>query len=115
MVMYGHDSDAMQWGMRLFDGDPSFYNGYYGDVFRTDHESYHGHYNGDHYDISDCSHVENDEIIARTLQEDFSRLAMSEEASGYSHNGEEQLTTSVDAEDWHYTTSRNYYSGRVMR
>ncbi|KAJ6699170.1 CYSTEINE PROTEINASE SUPERFAMILY PROTEIN [Salix purpurea] len=113
MVFYEQDSGVIQWGLRLLDGDPPFYSGYYGDatIVQSD-DGYHGHYARDHYDITDCSHVENDEMIARTLQEEFSQLAVTEE-NEYSHGGEggeAQLLSSVDDHDWHCTPTKNYCS-----
>jgi len=110
MVIYEQDSDVIQWGLRLLDGDPPYYSGYYGDAIIQSNDGYHGHYVRDHYDISDCSHVESDEMIARTLQEEFSQLAVTE-ATEYSHGGEEHLHNSVDEHPWQCTPTRNYCSG----
>jgi len=129
MVIYEQESDVIQWGLRLLDGDPPFYSGYYGEAIVQSDDGYHGHYVRDHYDITDCSHVENDEMIARTLQEEFSQLAVTEEngyshggeelsvteENVYSHGGEEHLQTSVDEHDWHCTPMRNYRSGLWLR
>ncbi|CAK7343122.1 unnamed protein product [Dovyalis caffra] len=112
MVIYEQDSDVIRWGLRLLDGDPPFYSGYYGDGIVQSDDGYHGHYVRDHYDIRDCSHVESDEMIARTLQEEFLQLAVTED-NGYSHGGEggeEHLQTSVDEHDWQCTPTRNYYN-----
>ncbi|XP_011018726.1 PREDICTED: uncharacterized protein LOC105121693 [Populus euphratica] len=126
MVIHEQESDVIQWGLRLLDGDPPFYSGYYGEAIVQSDDGYHGHYVRDHYDITDCSHVENDEMIARTLQEEFSQLAVTEE-NGYSHGGEElsvteenvyshggeggeHLQTSVDEHEWHCTPMGNYRS-----
>jgi hypothetical protein len=49
-------------------------------------------------------------MIARTLQEEFSQLAVTE-ATEYSHGGEEHLHTSVDEHPWQCTPTRNYCSG----
>lgn len=117
MVFYEQDSGVIQWGLRLLDGDPPFYSGYYGDAIVQSDDGYHGHYARDHYDITDCSHVENDEMIARTLQEEFSQLAVTEE-NEYSHGGEGgevQLLSSVDEHDWHCTPTKNYCSGLWLR
>ncbi|KAM5575089.1 hypothetical protein ABKV19_014164 [Rosa sericea] len=47
---------------------------------------------------TESNHVENDEIIAYTLQEEYSRLSVAE-ASGCSHGDEEQLQASTHADD----------------
>ncbi|KAJ4822076.1 hypothetical protein Tsubulata_020324 [Turnera subulata] len=105
MVMYEQDSDVVQWGLRLLDGDPSFYPGYYGEIIQTD-DSYEEQYIRDHYDISDCTHIENDEIIARTLQEEFSQLAVAE-GSGYEGH---QLQEPVHEHHWNCTPTTLYNS-----
>lgn len=103
MVMYEQESDVVQWGLRLLEGDPPFYSGYYGEAIQTD-DSYHAQYARDHYDISDCTHIENDEIIARTLQEEFSQLAVAE-GSGYV---EPQMQESVHEHQWNSTPASMY-------
>eukprot|EP00257_Ricinus_communis_P016624 XP_015574854.2 RNA polymerase sigma factor sigF, chloroplastic [Ricinus communis] len=108
MAMYEQDSDVVQWGLRLLDGDPPFYSGYYCGVVQNE-DSYHGQYIRDHYDISDCTHVDSDEIIARTLQEEFSQLAVAE-ASRYSPAREDNMQESIQSHDWHCTPTRSYSS-----
>ncbi|KAJ9181559.1 hypothetical protein P3X46_009679 [Hevea brasiliensis] len=103
MSIYEQDSDVIQWGLRLLDGDLPFYSGYYGGSVQIG-DDYHGHYIRDHYDISDCA---DDEIIARRMQEKFSQLAIAE-ASGYSPAREEHLQTSIHEHDWHGTLTRSY-------
>lgn len=97
MIIHEH-SDVMQWGLQLLDGDPNN-SGYCGEII---HHSADDAYNGiyqENYDTN-CSHLENDEVIARTLQEEFSQLAVSE-ASRYSHAGGEQFQASNLEHDWH--------------
>ncbi|XP_065856874.1 OVARIAN TUMOR DOMAIN-containing deubiquitinating enzyme 10 [Euphorbia lathyris] len=108
MAVYEQDSDVLQWGLRLLDGDPHFYPGYYGSILQNE-DSYNGRYVRDHYDISDSTHVESDELIARTLQEEFSQLAVAE-ASGYSPAREENFQMSGNEYDRHYTPTQNYSS-----
>ncbi|GMY14779.1 OVARIAN TUMOR DOMAIN-containing deubiquitinating enzyme 12-like isoform X1 [Fagus crenata] len=110
MVMHEHP-DVIQWGLQIFDSDP-INPGYYGEiVHHSADDAYNGHYQ-EHYDTecshTDCSHLENDEIIARTLQEDFSQLNVSE-ASKYSHGGEEHYQASNLEHDWHSPSTMNYY------
>ncbi|CAN1805309.1 OVARIAN TUMOR DOMAIN-containing deubiquitinating enzyme 10 [Linum perenne] len=116
MAAYDHDSDVYQWGMSLLEPNPPYYPGYYGggDVIQNDY-TYHnqtqnhhaGHYVADHYDITDNTHVENDEIIARTLQEDFSQLAVAQ-SSPYSHQQEAAAAREEVEEDYHRP---GYYGG----
>lgn len=97
MVIHEH-SYVMQWGLQLLDGDPNN-SGYYGEIIHHGaDDTYNGIYQGN-YD-SNCSHLENDEVIARTLQEEFLQLAVSEE-SGYSHAVEEQFQASNREHEWH--------------
>lgn len=106
MAIYEHESDFVRWGLGLFnmDDDPVLNYGYYGDdIYRR--QSY-----GAHYDIEHNS-VENDEIIAHTLQEEFSRLDVAE-SSGYSHGGGEQLQAPTLVHAWQ-SPPRNYPSGKV--
>uniref|UniRef100_A0A2P2KSL6 OTU domain-containing protein 5 n=1 Tax=Rhizophora mucronata TaxID=61149 RepID=A0A2P2KSL6_RHIMU len=107
MVMNEQDSDVIEWGLSFLDGYPPFYPGYYGDAIQHSN-SCQVQYVSDHYDITDSNHVENDEIIARTLQEDFSQLAVSE-ASGYTATAEDYRQP-VEAHDWHCTPTRDNYS-----
>jgi hypothetical protein len=114
MVMHEHP-DVIQWGLQIFDSDP-INPGYYGEiVHHSADDAYNGHYQ-EHYDTecshTDCSHLENDEIIARTLQEDFSQLNVSE-ASKYSHGGEEHYQASNLEHDWHSPSTMNYYCSGI--
>lgn len=107
MAMYDQDSDVVQWGLRLFDGDPAYSYGYYRDMDQNDDgDIYHEPYFSHHYN-TECNHIENDEIIARALQEEFSQLAI-KEASGFAQV-EEQCQEPVALHDWH--TQRGYYPG----
>jgi len=99
-------SGVMQWGLRLLDGDP-INPGYYGQItHHTADDIYNGHYQ-EHYDTDD-SLLENDEAIARTLQEEFLQLTVSE-ASGYSHAREENYQESNLEHDWHSPSPTNHY------
>lgn len=110
MASHEHDSDIFQWGLRLLDGDPVYNSSYYyGDMIQHNaNDIYHEEDVRSHYD-TESNHVENDEIIARTLQEEFSRLSVTE-ASEYSHAGEAQAQASVLADEWHGVSTRNYCS-----
>ncbi|KAG8648549.1 hypothetical protein MANES_08G009100v8 [Manihot esculenta] len=98
MSMYEQDSDVIQWGLRLLDGDPPFYSGYYGGALQTG-DDYHKHYSRYLDDMSHFRVEDSDEIIARTLQEKFTQLAIAE-ASGYSPAKEEHLEISMHEHDW---------------
>lgn len=113
MVLYEH-SDVIHWGMNLFDSDPAYSPGYYGDMIRHNTDDvYDGHYFHNHYD-TERSQIENDEIIARTLQEEFSQLDIAA-CSRYSQADEEQFHASVPAYDWHNTSMMNYCSQGIVK
>ena len=115
MGLYEH-SDVLQWGLNILDGDPCYGHGYYGDMSQHDAcDIYNGHYFHSHYD-NDCNHIENDEIIARTLQEEFSQLEIAE-CSRYIQGGEEQFHASETqpAYDWHNSSMVNYRSGGIIK
>jgi hypothetical protein len=56
------------------------------------------------------AYVENDEAVARALQEEFTRID-SLEASGGSNVGEENMQASVLAQDWFGPSKRHYGTG----
>lgn len=105
-----HESGIMQWALSLLDGDPAYNTVYNGDMIQHDaNDIYHGQYFRGQYG-TESNHVENDEIIAHTLQEEYSRLSVAE-ASRYSHGDEEQSQASTHADDWYSLSRRNYCSG----
>ncbi|KAG5556904.1 hypothetical protein RHGRI_007218 [Rhododendron griersonianum] len=90
------DSDVVRWGLNFLDADPLF-NSHYGDNNQGEVYVYHQWHYGYNNTDTGCSNVENDEIIAHALQEEFSQLTISEE---------QPLQVSSDTPtDW------NYYSG----
>ncbi|XP_062001945.1 OVARIAN TUMOR DOMAIN-containing deubiquitinating enzyme 12 [Rosa rugosa] len=104
-----HESGIMQWALSLLDGDPAYNTVYYGDMIQHDaNDIYRGQYIRGQYG-TESNHVENDEIIAHTLQEEYSRLSVAD-ASGYSHGDEEQSQASTHADDWYSLSRRNYCS-----
>ncbi|POO01704.1 OTU domain containing protein [Trema orientale] len=98
MAIY-EDSDFIQSCLRLFnvEDDPVLSYGYYGNGMLQNHadDIYHRQSLGVYYD-TESNNVENDEIIAHTLQEEFSRLDM-EESSVHSHAGEDHSQALVHA------------------
>lgn len=108
MVPSGYESDVIRWGLRLFDGDSVFNSGYYGETTTVD-DHYPGNYYRDHYNLEPTC-VENDEIIARTLQENLSQLSITE-SSRFPIEREEQLQGSIYTTSWHNSFPRNNSSG----
>lgn len=114
MVLYEH-SDVFQWGLNLLDGDPAYNPGYYGNIIQHDTgDMYNGDYFHSHH-YNECNHVENDEIIACTLQEEFSRLEIAE-SSGYLRSGEQfNASEAQPVYDWHDSSMVNYCSGGIIK
>ena len=107
MVLY-------EWALQLLDGEPAYNPGYYREITQPNTgDVYNGNYYQSHYD-NEGNHVENDEIIARTLQEEFSQLEIAE-CSGYSRAGEEQFHASESAYDWHNSSMTSYYPGGISK
>lgn len=105
MVINEQDSELVQWCLHLLDYTPS---GYQAEIMQHDGDGiYYGQYHRG-LDDTECNYVENDEIIARALQEEFSQLAVTE-ASQFSHAGEEQA--SIDTYDLHSSSTKDYSSG----
>ncbi|KAM6568916.1 hypothetical protein CsatB_016901 [Cannabis sativa] len=98
-------SDFLQSCYRLFsyDEDLAKNYAYYHDGMVQNHSD---HIYNRHYFDTESNNIENDEIIAHTLQEEFSRLDM-EESSVYSHVGEDQQLAPVQT--WQ-SPPRNYSS-----
>lgn len=104
--MHEEDSGLVRWGLRLLDGDPGSHSDYYGDHTQHDADIYGGPYLNGFYDM-ESSNVENDEIIAHTLQEELSQLAITE-APESSHEEDHSETNLV--QEWSSQPMGNYYS-----
>ncbi|XP_030927365.1 OVARIAN TUMOR DOMAIN-containing deubiquitinating enzyme 12-like isoform X1 [Quercus lobata] len=109
-LMHEH-SGFFEWGLQLFNGDP-INSGYQGEIVHHSADDVYNEHYQEHYDTdcshTDCNHLENDEIIARTLQDDFSQLTVSE-ASGYSHVVEDHYQASNLEHDWRSPSTMNYH------
>lgn len=109
--MLEQDSDVYQWGQRLFDTNPSFNPGYPTDATHQDVRSIcHMHYPMSHY-VTEYSTVEDDEIVAHTLQEDFSHLGMRETSENFHMADEESSISAVHPQGWRSPSMRLYYAG----
>lgn len=110
MISYEQDPDIVRWGLQLFNSDPYSSCGYYGTIIPDDADYYHGQYfEEDNYD-TECSNVENDELIAQALQEELSQLAVAE-APGSSDEELEHLQASAFSQGWLGQSMGNYGSG----
>lgn len=111
MVPSGYESDVIQWGLRLFDGDSVFNSGYYGEMTAVD-DHYPGNYYRDHYNLEHTC-VENDEIIARTLQENLSHLSITD-SSRCPFEREDQLRGPIYTTAWNNPFPRSNNSSGIQ-
>nr|XP_019709805.1 OTU domain-containing protein DDB_G0284757 [Elaeis guineensis] len=111
MIMYEQDSEVLHWGLDILHDDPFSNFGYCGGTTQHDASFYGSSYAREgNIGTTGYTAIENDEIIAHALQEEFSQLAVAE-ATGPSHADEEHLQASVLAQDWFGPSMRNYSSG----
>ncbi|XVF55491.1 hypothetical protein PTKIN_Ptkin06aG0040000 [Pterospermum kingtungense] len=104
--MYNQDSDFVNW---FLGGDPFYLPAYNSEMIQHDaSDIYHQGYYFRGQTDTQSNQIENDEVIARTLQEEFSHLAVSE-ASKFSHAEEQQLQESSEPHDWQSPPTRDYY------
>ena len=108
--MYDQDSDIFHWGLDILHVEPFSNSGYCGNITQNDAHYYDGGYTREGNFGTDRICVENDEIIAYALQEEFSQLAVAE-ATGPSHTREEHSQASVLTQDWFVPSTRDFYSG----
>ncbi|KAL8516641.1 hypothetical protein ACS0TY_015052 [Phlomoides rotata] len=98
--MHEPEPDAAQWS--FFNIDNIFSNSYYGDSTQHDVNICHEQYIRDDH----CVSVDDDEIIAHALmQEELSRLSISESPEFFSHSGE-GLQDSAAVQDSHNSSSQ---------
>lgn len=96
--MWEQDPDVVRWGLHLL-SDP-FSSTVYCEVPTSNVATFHVGENARECNLnSECTAVENDEIIAHALQEEFSQVAAAE-ASGALQEGSDRLQASVLAQDW---------------
>ncbi|KAI4364255.1 hypothetical protein MLD38_020372 [Melastoma candidum] len=112
IVMLEQDPDFMRWGCRLFHTIPLISSGYYIEPIPQDVSSvYQGQ--GEYSVIENSGvpgSVENDEIVAQALQEEFSQLAM-RESPGYSTAADEESKVAVDQQNWRVPPPNYYWPG----
>ena len=117
MTANEQDPDVIKWGLNLLDFDSLFNSSYGCDYNQDDGNTYHGRYMRDYnYNTecnSDCNYVENDAMIAHTLQEEFSRLAVGDAAQS-SHVEAEHFHSSNVSSDWRAPPSPNYCPGKIF-
>lgn len=110
MTSCEQDPDIFRWGLHHLLGDLSMKD-YYGIDVQDGTNICDGGYMQENNSHMDHSSVENDEVIAHTLQEEYSNIANAE-SSRPQHENEEQMQTSVLAQDWFDPPMmNNSYSG----
>ncbi|KAJ6806025.1 OTU domain-containing protein-like isoform X2 [Iris pallida] len=110
MTMYDQDPDILRWGLNILHVEPFSSSAYCGTATQDDAHLYDGGYTREGNFGTDHTCVENDEIIAHALQEEFSQLAVTE-ATGPSHASVEHSQASVLTQDWFVPSMTNFYSG----
>jgi hypothetical protein len=108
MATYDLDPDVTRWGLHLIDVCTLTNNGCCNSITRYDQDLSQVEYVSEGY--CEKAIVENDEAVARALQEEFTRID-SLEASGLSNVGKENTQASVLAQDWLGPSKRHYSSG----
>ncbi|KAG6665614.1 hypothetical protein I3843_02G150100 [Carya illinoinensis] len=108
METYELDPDVTRWGLHLLDVCTLKNTGCCSTITQYDQDLSRVEYVREGF--SENANVENDEVVARALQEEFSRI-YSLEASGLSNVGEAHLRASVLAQDWLGPSERRCSSG----
>ena len=118
MLTHEQDPDVVRWGLQLFDSDPYSNCGYLGTVIQEDGicDYYQDQYlKQEPYDSdTDSRIVENDEVIARALQEELAQLAIMDEPGSPNEEGLRHLQVSEFLPDWTEPnqSGENYESGK---
>lgn len=112
MITYEQDPDVVRWGLELFDGDPFSYCGYGGTVTQDCVDYCHGQYfMEDHYG-TECSNVDNDELVAHALQVELSQLTVAEGPES-ALEGAEHLQVSIFPQNCFGQSPGTYCCGNV--
>lgn len=123
MITYEQDPDVVRWGLQLFDSNPYNNCGYGGTVVSDNVDYYHEQsLKDDHYEVDccniennevnevDCCNVEHDELIAQSLQEELSQLAIAE-ATEAACGDEDNLELTIYEQEFISQSIANCYSG----
>lgn len=102
------DPDVARWGLYLLDVDHLFSSNYYGDTSHHDVYISHEQYSRDNRNDMDTISIENDEIIAHTLQEELSQMSLAE-GTEFSNSGDTWQAFSA-TQDWSVTPWSYYDS-----
>ncbi|XP_042373939.1 OVARIAN TUMOR DOMAIN-containing deubiquitinating enzyme 12-like [Zingiber officinale] len=103
MIMYEQDPDILRWGLHLLI-DSSLNTTYSVTTHQNNVKDCVAQRANEVRLQEECDSVENDEAIARALQEELSRVAIVEESES-SHTTEEKLQASVLSQNWLASTA----------
>ncbi|KAL3530540.1 hypothetical protein ACH5RR_009862 [Cinchona calisaya] len=101
MLTYEQDPDVVRWGLQLFDGDPYSNSGYCGTIPQNHTGCYENHY------ATEFSNVEDNQLNANSLQEQFSQFSLTEQPQNFLE-GVENAQTSFYQQDWFCQSMGNY-------
>ncbi|KAM7526193.1 hypothetical protein LguiA_016095 [Lonicera macranthoides] len=107
--MCDQDPDVVRWGLNFLDVDQIFSYSYYGDTNNVDIDISHEQYVRDSHHDAEFNSVENDEIIAHTLQEELSQLSVAEGTESSNAVEEHFQASTTSTQDWYYPSARNHY------
>ncbi|CAL0309888.1 unnamed protein product [Lupinus luteus] len=111
-MVFIDEADVIQWGLHILNGDPSYSTEYYNNIDQDNNSDiYDGPYFQNNHE-NDSNDVENDEIIARTLQEEFSQLEIDERSRNVQEGeGQFHAPQTKPAYDMHNSAMGNYCPG----
>jgi hypothetical protein len=107
--MATYDPDVTRWGLHLLDVCTLTNSGSFSSVTQYDQDLSRVESVREGY--CEIDNVENDEAVARALQEEFTRIDCLE-ASGLSNDAGEHLQASVIAQNWVGPPGRHYSYGK---
>ncbi|XP_065868269.1 OVARIAN TUMOR DOMAIN-containing deubiquitinating enzyme 12-like [Euphorbia lathyris] len=111
MITHEQDPDVVQWGLQLFESNPYSTYVYCGTNTQDDINYYAGQHFKDEYYDTKCSNIEDDELLAHTLQEKLSQLSVAE-ALDSPQEVDDQLQGSSVQLDWHAQSIEDYGDGQ---
>lgn len=112
--MCDQDPDVVRWGLDFLDVDQIFSSSYYGDTNNADVDISPEQYLRESHHDAEFNNVENDEIIAHTLQEELSQLSVAEGTESSNAVEEHFQASTTSNQDWYYPSTRNHYYGALL-
>lgn len=106
MISYLMDPDVVRWGLNQLCISPVSRSSSHSTITRFDEDLSHREFVHEAFFEDVPVDVESDEVIARALQEEFSRVADVEQSTGCSNEGQQQLRDSILTQDWRCPSQR---------